>query len=200
MSLLLETIKIENRQICNLDWHNSRLNTSRNDLFGINEPLDLATVIKVPADLDDGAYRCRVLYGRKIEEIQFHPHQSRPVNSLKIIHCNDIEYEYKFADRRKLEDLYEMRGICDEVLIIKNGFITDTSISNVVFSLPDGWWVTPDTPLLKGTMRMYLLDTGQIAEAVLRLDDLPLLTGARMINCMMDLESGPVIEMDQIIF
>ena len=200
MSLLLETIKIENGQIRNLEWHNKRFNASRKALLGISEYIDLESVIKVPDDLGNGIYRCRLLYGREIEEVQFHPHLYRTVRSLKMIQCNDIEYEYKFADRRKFEDLYELRESCDEILIIKNGFITDTSISNVVFSLSDGWWLTPHRPLLKGTMRAYLLETGQIAEAVLGVEDLPLLTGARMINCMMDLESGPVIEMDQIVF
>ena len=55
-------------------------------------------------------------------------------------------------------------------------------------------------PLLKGTMRTYLLETGQIAEAIIRPEDLPLLTEARMINCMMDLESSPAIQMNRIIF
>ena len=53
-----------------------------------------------------------------------------------------------------------MRGACDEILIIKDGHITDTSISNIVFRLPDGWWLTPFTPLLKGIMRTYLLESG----------------------------------------
>ncbi len=198
--MLLETIKIEKRRIINLEWHNARLNESRKNLLGITGSLDLATIIKIPEDLGEGIYRCRVLYGKDIDEIQFIPHQPRMVRSLKMIHCNDIEYGYKYADRGKLEELYEMRGKCDEILIIKDGYITDTSISNIVFRLPDGGWQTPDTPLLKGTMRTYLLETGQIAEAVLRPEDLPLLTEARMINCMMDLESSPSIEIENIRF
>jgi len=199
MSLLLETIKIEKRQIYNLEWHNARLNKSRNALLGINESLDLANIIKIPDDLGEGTYRCRVLYGKEIDEIQFLRHQTRIVRSLQMIHCNDIKYGYKYADRHKLEELFDMRGECDEILIIKDGYITDTSISNIVFRLPDGWWLTPVTPLLKGTMRTYLLESGQIAEAILCPEDLPLLTEARMINCMMDLESSPAIQMDSII-
>ena len=48
-------------------------------------------------------------------------------------------------------------------------------------------------------MRTYLLESGKIAEAILSPEDLPLLTEARMINCMMDLESSPAIQMDSII-
>jgi 4-amino-4-deoxychorismate lyase len=197
--MLLETIKIENRLICNLEWHNARLNNSRNALLGLRESLDLATIIKLPDDLGNGTYRCRVLYGLEIDEIQFIPHQDRVVRNLRMIHCNDIEYGFKYADRSRLDKLFEMRGDCDEILIVKDGYITDTSISNIVFRQPDGWWLTPVTPLLKGTMRTYLLETGQIAEAVIRPEDLPLFTEARMINCMMDLESSPAIQMDRIV-
>jgi 4-amino-4-deoxychorismate lyase len=197
--MLLETIKIENRLICNLEWHNARLNNSRNALLGLRESLDLATIIKLPDDLGNGTYRCRVLYGLEIDEIQFIPHQDRLVRNLRMIHCNDIEYGFKYADRSRLDKLFEMRGDCDEILIVKDGYITDTSISNIVFRQPDGWWLTPVTPLLKGTMRTYLLETGQIAEAVIRPEDLPLFTEARMINCMMDLESSPAIQMDRIV-
>ena len=198
--MLLETIKIENRRIRNLEWHNARLNKSRNALFGLQESLDLATIIKIPEDLEEGIYRCRVLYGHDIDEVQFIPHRAPFVSSLKMIHCNDIEYGHKYSDRRELEELYKMRGDCDEILIIKDGYITDTSISNIVFCLPAGGWITPDTPLLKGTMRSYLLKTGQIAEAVIFPGDLPKFKSARMINCMMDLESSPSIEIENIRF
>ena len=95
--MLLETIKIENRKICNLEGHNARLNQSRNALLGIQESLNLATIIKIPDNLGDGTYRCRVLYGKEIDEIQFLPQHSPQIRSLKMIHCNDIEYGYKYA-------------------------------------------------------------------------------------------------------
>ncbi len=195
---MLETIRIENSQICHLAWHNARLNRSRQALLGTNDIIDLGDHIRIPEDLGTGTYRCRVLYGREIDEVQFHPHRARAVRSLRLIQSDDISYEHKYADRKKLEELFELRGECDDILIIKKGFITDTSVSNVIFSHPDGRWLTPSTPLLKGTMRTYLLDTGRIAEAFLGPEDLSELTGAKMINCMMDLDSSPVIEMKNI--
>ena len=198
--MLLETLKIEKRQIHNLEWHNARMNESRNALLDLNESLDLANFIKIPDDLGEGTYRCRVLYGKEIDEIQFLPHQTRTVRSLKMIHCNDIEYGFKYTDRHKLEELFELRGDYDEILIIKDGYITDTSISNIVFRLPDDSWLTPVTPLLKGTMREHLLEANQIAEAVLSPEDLPKLTCAKMINCMMDLKNSPIIEIENISF
>ncbi len=37
----------------------------------------------------------------------------------------------------------------------------DTSIANLAFFI-EGKWITPDTPLLEGTMRAYLLDRRKI--------------------------------------
>jgi hypothetical protein len=47
-------------------------------------------------------------------------------------------------------------------------------------------------------MRMNLLEAGRINEATMRPGDLGGFTGARMINCMMGLDSGPVIEISRI--
>jgi len=198
MCLLLETIKIENGRICNLEYHNRRFNASRWVKFGIKYRLDLASVIQIPADLGEGVFRCRVLYKRDIEKIEFVQHKPFAAGSLKLVFWDDIDYSVKYADRELLMRLFEKRGDCDEILIVKNGFISDTSISNIAFRKGEGKWVTPDTPLLNGTMRMYLLETGQLTEVSLRPEDLQNYSGAKMINCMMDLESAPLIEMANI--
>jgi 4-amino-4-deoxychorismate lyase len=89
------------------------------------------------------------------------------VNSLKLVDvCSDFDYHLKFADRSALNSLRELRGDCDEILIVKNGYITDTSYSNVVFT--DGQhFVAPSTFLLPGTMRASLLNWGLITEATI---------------------------------
>jgi 4-amino-4-deoxychorismate lyase len=199
MCLLLETIKIENGKIRNLEYHNRRFNSSRKALFGTGDKTDLGSLITVPADLGAGVFRCRVLYREEIEKIEFIPHVNREVRSLKLVSADDIDYSLKYADRKILELLFEQRAECDEILIVREGFITDTSISNIVFRRTDGAWITPDTPLLNGTMRMFLLESGAISEAPVRSGDLNNYTGAKMINCMLDLESSPLIRIEAIL-
>lgn len=199
MCLLLETIKIVDGEIQNLEYHNRRFNSSRRALFISPVELNLSSLIRIPEDLGFGTFRCRVLYRDEVENVEFIPHKPRTIRSLKLLMADDIDYSFKYADRDRLESLFARRGDCDEILIVKRGFITDTSSGNIVFQLAEGAWVTPDTPLLKGTMRMFLLETGQIREAVLRPSDLGRFKAARMINCLRGLEEGPVIEMDRII-
>lgn len=213
--LLLETIKIDNGEIQNLEYHNRRFNSSRRVKFGaissatssdtgseatspLIDDIDLGSIISVPREMSEGIVRCRVLYQREIEKIEFVPHVDRIVRSLKLVYSDTIDYALKYAAREPLMSLFELRGNCDEILIVKDGFISDTSISNIVFRRKDGSWVTPDTPLLNGTMRMFLLDRDRISEANIRPDDLKNFSGARLINCMTGLETGHLIPMDQI--
>lgn len=60
--------------------------------------------------------------------------------------------------------LFHSRQAHDEILIIKNGLVTDCFYYNVAFW--DGKdWLTPKSPLLGGTARARLLDKGIIREA-----------------------------------
>lgn len=48
------------------------------------------------------------------------------------------------------------------MLIVRDGWVTDTSFTNVVFEDAGGGLYTPETCLLEGTRRQSLLDEGRI--------------------------------------
>ena len=146
MSLLLETIKIEDRQIRNADYHNRRMNRSRQELFGISSELDILRIIKIPIGMGMGIFKCRILYDNMLREVQVLPHRPHSIRSLKLASDNGIDYRYKYADRSRLEKLLSQKGTCDDILIIKNGCITDTSYTNIIVRAANSAWVTPDTP------------------------------------------------------
>ncbi|MGB3781282.1 MAG: aminotransferase class IV [Tunicatimonas sp.] len=163
---LLESIKLENGHWHQLPYHEQRLQRAQLDLFGEVTIQDLARQITVPDDARLGVYKCRVLYSQQIERVEFLPYQQRPVRTLRRVHCDSIDYSHKYADRSLLNQLFAQRGDCDDVLIVKNGLVTDTSYANIVFF--DGQaWVTPAQPLLRGTQRQYLLDAGRIREDII---------------------------------
>jgi 4-amino-4-deoxychorismate lyase len=112
---------------------------------------------------------------------------------------NEIDYQFKYTDRARLEEL-KRRTKADEILIVKNGYITDTSFSNIIFFDWENKWVTPATPLLKGTKRKELLEKGMIHEKEIRPYDLKDFTKARLINAMLDIEDGEEIETGNIFF
>jgi 4-amino-4-deoxychorismate lyase len=196
MSLLLETIKVENGKPENLQWHNRRFNKARKELFSLPEQ-DLQEVIVIPENCRTGLFRCRVLYSTTIDKIEFIPHQAREIRSLQVVRHDSIDYRYKYADRSELQVLYNQRGQADEIIIIKEGLVTDCFIGNLVFF--DGQqWLTPDQPLLKGTQRQKLLAEGQIHEARITENDLLRFEEIGLINVFFDLNNMPRIKKDQI--
>ena len=193
-----ETIRVEGNKLANLVYHQKRMDKARLEVLGLRFPIDLNKEIIIPKDLSGQILKCRVSYSDKIEKIEFETYQPRKIQSLKIISDDNIEYNYKFSDRKKLNNLLTQKGDCDEILIVKNGLITDTSFSNVVFY--DGIkFVTPSLPLLKGTMRQKLLDMGKITEKTIGLQDLKNFQSAFLINAMLDLDEAVEIRMEDIV-
>jgi 4-amino-4-deoxychorismate lyase len=184
-----ETIKIQHRKPQNIAWHNQRFNQTRIKLFGIKEPTLLENFIEIPNDLDKGVFKCRIIYSVEIEKIEFEKYSPRKIQSLKVVECNDIDYSHKYYDRTKLNELLQQKGNCDDILIVKNGLITDTSYANIVF-WDGGNWVTPSRPLLAGTARARLLDLQMIMEKEIRIKDLEYFKKARIINAMVDLDES----------
>ncbi len=196
MSRLFETIRICDGEPCNLSLHEKRLNSSRQVLSGSTGAISLADHLRVPDDCRTGIYRCRVIYEESIISTEFIPYLPAAVRSLKIVHADEIDYSLKYLDRTCLTGLID-REAADDVLIVKNGCVTDTSYSNIVFT--DGrQWVTPDTPLLRGTMREKLLREGAIEEERITVGDLDSFTHFRLINAMLGSEA-PLLPIKNIV-
>jgi 4-amino-4-deoxychorismate lyase len=196
--LLLETIKVENRQLVHISYHNERFNRSRQALFGAAEMIHLEEIITIPKEIRLGIYKCRIIYDADIHNIEFSSYQTKSVASLQLVQADDVNYNYKYLDRNIFAHLLS-KASEDDILIIKDGFITDTSYANIVFW--DGIkWLTPSTPLLRGTKRQALLDAGEIIEAELKPADLKYFYDAKLINAMLDWENAPTIPIENIKF
>jgi 4-amino-4-deoxychorismate lyase len=198
MSLLVETIKVEHGKLLNITYHNERMERSLSELFGKKGTVYLEKIIDLPQSVSEGIYKCRVIYDEKNTEIEFVPYIHRKVRSLRLVYDDSISYSYKFADRLNLNRLFDLRGDCDDILIIKNGMVTDSSYANVILKNQNGNWVTPSTYLLKGTRRSCLLNDKSISEADISAADLDNYSEFRIINAMIgidDSESIPVREL-----
>jgi 4-amino-4-deoxychorismate lyase len=193
MCRLVESIKVENRRLLHLEWHNKRFNEARREAFGIIEPVKLQNIIEIPSTLSHEVYKCRILYGKEIEEIEFQPYTVRPVKTLKIVNGGNIDYHLKYENREALVELMKKRGKADDILIVKNGFITDTSYSNIAFFNGHEWF-TPDTYLLNGTQRQRLLSEGIIRERTIKLEDLTQFICAKSINAMLEFKKTDTLE------
>ena len=80
---------------------------------------------------------------------------------------------------------------------MKQGQITDTSFSNVVFRACDGLY-TPSAFLLNGTRRQRLLREGIVREREIRVADLTRYQGVFLINAMIDLSDRVYVPVERI--
>jgi 4-amino-4-deoxychorismate lyase len=186
MSRLVESIKILNGRIYNLAAHQARFDRSRFACFGCTDHISLREKITTEDIPAKGLFKCRVLYNAEVESVSFSPYHYPDIRTLKIVRTPEIEYDYKWAERPGLDALFRQKVTADEIIIIKNGLVTDAYYYNLIFE-KNGALFTPDTPLLHGTKRERLLATGQIRTARIAEQDIVTFEKIHLINAMTDL-------------
>ena len=186
MSLLFETIRLQNRKLHNLAYHNQRMEQSRRDLLGIDEKIELVEHIRIPDWIGEGMYRCRVSYRKEIEKIDFFEYRFSHPAIIQLIENPGLTYPYKFEDRRQFQQVLSENPGANDAIITHYGCLTDATFANVAFF--DGKdWLTPDVPLLKGTKRQYLLENKILIATSIRVEHLKDFRQLSLINAMRDL-------------
>lgn len=197
MSQYFESIQLLNGELMNLEFHQERFERTRSETMGLKLHPQLSDAILIPDGLEQSLLKCRVVYEKEIIRIEYEPQTVRKVRSLKLVYSDFIEYGFKYTDRSELERLFNQRGDCDDILVVKNGCITDSFYANVVFGDGDRW-ITPDTPLLPGTMRASLLRKGSIGINRITPEDLAGFQALKLINAMNNLQQAPELPIDSI--
>lgn len=193
MCLLFETIKIKNGIIFHAALHQERMNRSIATLFKRESNINLNDVLSKQKFPSDNWIKCKVIYDTKVRDITFHPYIARKIDSLKIVEINDIDYSLKYTNREAINKLFLQKELSDDIIIVRHGFITDSSYANLVFW--DGYhWYTPSTPLLNGVQREFLLSQCRIIEQKIKLEDLTKYLKVGLINAMLNITDMPIIE------
>ncbi len=197
MSLFFETIRICDGVPQHTGWHERRMNRSVLETWPAAETMKLPEGFVTPPEFRQGEVRCKIRYDYEIREITFSRKEKRIIRSLKLVTSDTIDYHLKYADRRQLEALLLLRGNCDDIIIVKNGLLTDTSFSNII--LFDGIdWITPATPLLPGTCRQRLLSERNIKEGNIVPGNLKNFMGVKLINALREPSEEMMIPMSLI--
>lgn len=137
----------------------------------------------IPRAYRKGICKCRLEYDTAIRSVSFSPYTIRKIDRLILTDGNGIRYDRKYADRSALDNLKKGCTDREEILILIDGKVTDTSYSNVLFD--DGRQLyTPDSYLLNGTRRQYLLDRGWIRERRITVADIPQFHTVHLINAL----------------
>lgn len=195
---LFETIQIIDGIPQNLSYHQQRFEVSYFKLYNKLTSIRLKNLINVPQEYQKGIVKLRLLYNDHDCFCQFENYKFRNIKKLQLVYNDNIEYELKWTNRKPLEKLLLQKNKADDILIVKNNRITDTSFSNIVFY--DGkQWLTPRFPLLYGTARNRLLNDKLIQAIDIRVDDLNDFKFFRLINAMCDFEKQPSLSIRNIL-
>lgn len=196
MSRFIESIQLQNGHFRNLEYHQQRMDKTQLNFFPSGNSIQLASHLSKLEFPDKGLFKCRVVYEQKIVSVEFLPYAIQPIKSLKLVESDSILYDFKFEQRSALNELWEKRENCDDIIIVRNNRVTDASYANLVFKRGKEW-ITPADYLLKGTMRQSLLDKKLIKEESIHRSALPSFEKAKLINAMLGFD-GPEIDVAQI--
>ena len=197
MYQFIESIKIENGQAFLLNLHQQRIyQTFAN--FHHKCIINLHALLSSLQPPQKGLYKWRIIYNLNGNfEHQFIPYSFTEIKDFELVENNEINYSFKYLDRTHL-DTMKKQASTQEIVIVKKGFITDTTFSNLIF-LKNGIWHTPKTFLFNGVQRLNLLHLGIIQETEINLENLKEFSHFQIINAMNDFNSSFIYPINKII-
>ncbi len=176
MIKFLETIKAVDGELKHLNYHQKRVNKTLKE-----SSLILKEVLTPP---QNGTYRCRVIYDSRDIDVSYHLYKKSIAKSFKLVHADTLDYHLKYAKRDELESLKSQNSTYDDIIIVKNGCLTDTTIANIAF-LKDEQWITPKKPLLRGTTRERLIEENLLHVKDISIDDIDNFTAFGIMNALL---------------
>ena len=191
----IESLKLVGERFSNIELHQQRIDLTCK-VFSINSKIELKD-ISIPNFNDDLVRKCRIIYSKDDFSVSFSEYKQRKIENLKVVFDDTIDYSYKFENRDRLNSLFEDKGGCSDIIIVKNGCLTDTSFSNIVLFDGDKYF-TPSSFLLNGTMRQKLLIDNIIFEKEIKLEDIHSFKKLYLINALNSLEDSLSINVENI--
>ncbi len=197
MSQFIESIKVEDQEIFLLEFHQKRINQTFSH-FGKEGSIDLKKIYNHLEHDEDGLFKLRLVYDLdKKVRTQMIPYAIPEIADFQLVENNSYDYSFKFEDRKELEKM-KMKAKAEEIIIVKNNHITDTSFSNLLF-LKGKDWFTPSTYLLNGVQRQNLLKHKKIKETEITLQNIKQFSHFQLINALNDFDDMFVYPIDRII-
>ncbi|MFT3754225.1 MAG: aminotransferase class IV [Paludibacter sp.] len=162
-----------------------------------DEPISVFETLSQSIVPQEGTYKCRVVYDNVVGLLKIVPYSRREIHSLKLVETELESRPYKLEDRTGFNAAFAQRGDCDDVLLVKNGLLTDTSYCNV--ALYDGKnWYTPRIPLLFGVNRAELLAAEKLIEKDIAASELKTYQKIALFNAMIEF-GEMVLDIDRIL-
>ncbi|MGB2403849.1 MAG: aminotransferase class IV [Flavobacteriaceae bacterium] len=193
-----ETLCVINGHIQFPELHQQRYQKTCRGFYGHDPSQDLLHGLTIPLSFQQGHVKLKVWYNQSRREAEFSKYPYHPLHSLQCVEAPLIDYPLKYSNRSALDALIKHKGNCDDVLILQHGAVRDASYANICFWTGQHW-VTPKKPLLQGTKREHLLQTGQIHPTEITINDFSAFTHFKLINAMRNFTQDKPQPMHQIL-
>ena len=194
---LFESICVENYQIKLSEFHQKRMDNSYLKLFNVKNKWSIKKIFESLKIESNQKYKLRINYSQSKYSISLKKYFKKKIRSLQCLELNDYSYDLKYTDRSVIDKNNKLKSLSDDILIIKNGFVTDSSYCNIVFF--DGLsWVTPKFPLLKGVQRNFLLKNKKIFKKKIKVSDISKYKSFVLINSMTEFNTNDAVNINKI--
>lgn len=185
MYRFIETIKLCHGKFYRIELHQKRLETVFAHFFPENNPFQIEELLCKFDFPTTGLFKCRILYSEIALNVTFEPYHLRSIQSLKLIVVESSLQNFKSENRAVIQSAFEKRENADDILMVVDGNITDTSYANVAL-LKANRWYTPEKPYLEGTQRSALLHEAQIHAMEIKAHDLHQFEKIRIFNALIE--------------
>ena len=194
---LFESICVENYQIKLSEFHQKRMDNSYLKLFNVKNKWSIKKIFESLKIESNQKYKLRINYSQSKYSISLKKYFKKKIRSLQCLELNDYSYDLKYTDRSVIDKNNKLKSLSDDILIIKNGFVTDSSYCNIVFF--DGLsWVTPKFPLLNGVQRNFLLKNKIIFKKKIKVSDISKYKSFVLINSMIEFNTNDAVNINKI--
>lgn len=184
---LFESVCVAGAAVQHGAYHEQRFRASYRELFGKEPGFSLWEGLSLKGADPALTYKLRIRYNEFGTRWALAEYRSQLPETLRLVHDDRISYSLKYSDRQALERLITLRGGADDVLIVREGLVTDSSYCNILFW--DGTGVkTPKRPLLEGTCRARLLGENRIGEADIPANGLDRYRAFQLVNALNDFD------------
>jgi 4-amino-4-deoxychorismate lyase len=188
-----ESIRLVDGVPENLPYHQARVDKAITDHEGAAIDLNLlASGEKFP---NKGLYKWRISYNTQGDTTSIiQAYTAHHPKEIKLMDADHIIYRYKYEKRSAINELLA-KSLSDDIVMVKQGLITDASYANLAFYNGIEWH-TPEIPMLEGTQRAKLIDLSVVKRRKISIDDLSQYLYFKRINALMTWEETPNLPMD----
>ncbi|MGC4130543.1 MAG: aminotransferase class IV [Bergeyella sp.] len=198
MYRFIESIKVEDQKAGLLELHQKRVDETFAHFGKADSAISVESIFRSLEHDEDGLYKLRIAYNLEGDfRTQMIPYAIPEIDDFQLIENNELDYSFKYEDRAEFEKMKD-KASAEEIIIVQNGHITDTSFSNLLF-LKKKEWFTPATYLLNGVQRQHLLKTNKIKESEITMENIREYSHFQIINAMNDFDDMFIYPIQKII-